>query len=463
MNVKVSEHFSEIRKAAGDIALTGLICLMLVAWYDFGPMLVLWISLLLISYFRTKSELIIIGFNLFLFLSYSGPYRFIQIDFTGARTLNIFMIVVFFLFSYFFIFKLKRWRLTFLISLMASLYLGLYLLPKSPVKYCILVLLMFLCFNFFILLKESDNKNENKNLFGLLVSLNPAWNFPFFLNLSYRQLLSYRFKNYHELIESRKSAAAVMLRVYPAYLTLNYFLYVLINKTFVPNDVIYDLFRLRFRSTIFDQLSSLHIFTNAGHNYLFAILLGGVTYAVGLIYMVSCGACLVKAFGFNVPYVGFSIEKMSSLSGFLSQMYYFYNKSIVETVYTRLLKFFKKIQLPEVFSKRTVIIFIIVTFGGMISNFMTDTVFSLRTLGIEVIFFNTVKSIPYFLLFSLSVVLGTLQDPKGKEGWKKRILRILIYFIGVSFLYSLRRLVLFQKGIEEFVSIWISIFRSFIP
>ena len=215
---------------------------------------------------------------------------------------------------------------------------------------------------------------------------------------------------------------------------------------------------MKFRTPLFDQLTALNLFTAEGHNYLFALLLGGTTYAIGLIFIVSSGACLINAFGYQVPYTGFRLSNMQNFGSFLSQMYYFYNRSIIEVLYPRLIRFYRKIRPPKFMFHRNVVLFSIITIGGVISNFTTDSVTSYYYLGGETLLIHAFKSIFYFLLFSTAVVIGS----KNKINRLNIFFRIILYFTVISFIFSFRRLIFLQKDLDTFLHIFYKIITDFI-
>ncbi len=431
------------------------------AFYDSPALILIGIVLLFIDLFLNYRQYILIIFNFYFLLFPTGLYLAVGY----SRPTNLYLaagfLVLLYAASYFFINHIKSFRLLILTLAGGLLFYLRQISLSDAMQFFFKVSILFWAYNFFLLMKESDQP-QKKSVLHTLTSMNAFWNYPAFLNSTYSYLTEYQLDSKSELQQNRKDAIIMLLKSTPLFIFNNYLGYILMNKTFVISDFQNHVFRLYYTTPAYDTLVNMGIFTTPAFNYIFGILGGGMIYISFLIYANVVTVGFLAFLGYNLPFKGIEITKINSFSGYIHQIFYFYNHTLIHVFYPRihsLLKKSSKTQFYHFFKK--IKIYPTVIIGGFYINLMTDYVVISDYYSASQILINTFLLIPYFFILSSVVHISHTAEPSVRKLWFVHLKNLILYSITLSIIFSFGRLLFTKKSLSGFIDIYLEIFSYF--
>ncbi len=432
-----------------------IICLLVSVFYDWQAQLVLFL-ILTVAHFRLDFQKYLISiFSYYLFLVPTGLYK--TVGYTGPSSLVVAAVslAAFFFFSFIFIRHLNKHHFKILLGIGLIFIFMYFSVPLKGLQQFFKYLILFWSYNFIILLKEADHKSHSKKNFNFLFTLNAFWNLPYFLNLNFDFLEKYRCKNQDELRQARRNGTFQLIIATFICLSVNYCIHLAKFKSFYISNIYTDFLRINFTSLTFTEFSSYGLFANSRFEYLFAIISGGVITIAALLYMNTSAVCVLCSLGYRIPYPNLSISRLKLFSGYIQQLYYFYNLTLMSVFYPRINKIFNTLKIR---AGKNVSIFSMIILGGTLINYVTDSVMYAAVFNPIQILKMTLESGPYFILLSTAICLGYSAASRQTKLKFFSPVSILLYTVLMSFIFSLHRPFIIDKSLSEFIDIYKIIF-----
>lgn len=437
------------------ILINFVICLLVSVFYDWQAQVVLFLALTLGHFRQDFQKYLITLFSYYLLLVPTGLYK--TVGYTGPSNLIIagLSLFVFMLLSFFFIRYLYQHQLKVLLFSGFVLAVSHFYVSTPSLRQFFFYLILFWAYNFIILLKEADSKSHTKKNFNFIFTLNSFWNLPYFLNLNFDFLERNRCHNQEDMRDAKRNAVVQLFIATFLCLSVNYCIHLAKFKTFYVADIYTDFLRINFTSLTFTEFSSYNLFDNIRLEYLFAILSGGIITIAALLYMNAAAVCMMCGFGYRIPYPNMTLSRLKLFSGYIQQLYYFYNLTLIAVFYPRIKKLFNDLKIR---SHKNVSIFSMIIFGGTLINYVTDSVMYSAVFNPLQILIMTLQSGPYFILLSAAICLGYALTSRQTKIKFFSPIPILIYTVLMSFIFSLHRPFIIDKSLSDFIDIYKIIF-----
>lgn len=431
------------------------------AFYDSPALILIGTVLLFVDLFLNYRQYLLILFNFYFLLFPTGLYLAVGY----SRPTNLYLAAIFLILlyavSYVFINYIKSFRLIILTLSGGILFYLNQLSSTDNMQFFFKISILFWAYNFFLMIKESDH-TKKKSVLHTLTTMNAFWNYPAFLNSTYSYLTEYQLDSKNALQQNRKDAIIMLLKSTPLFIFNNYLGYILMNKTFVISDFQNHVFRLYYTTPAFDTLVNMGLFTTPAFNFIFGILGGGMIYISFLIYANVVTVGFLAFLGYNLPFKGIEVTKINSFSGYIHQIFYFYNHTLIHVFYPRIHSLLKKSSKTQFYHfLKKIKIYPTVIIGGFYINLMTDYVVISDYYSATQIFINTLLLIPYFFILSSVIHISHTTEPVARQHWFVLLKNLILYTITLSIIFSFGRLLFTKKSLSGFIDIYLEIFSYF--
>lgn len=330
--------------------------------------------------------------------------------------------------------------------------------PHSFYRRFFYALTVLIASNYFIIIKELDQPNAPKKLSDVYLSICAPWNFPIFLNLTQNQILRHSAQNETEYLSSQKKGVLLLLKIVPFALVFKV-IYLLIIHHGSFQFQISEFTEFNFKDKVYFEIRDNLPIAFTGLRDLLAIVIGGCCYLFGLIHIISSSVAVAKNFGFDIPYQGATLRGLFSFKSLVQDVYKYYSKTIIEVYYRRFRELLAKL-LGHSSPEKRYMVYLCLIAGGLTTNLLIEISYSLYSKGIFKISSHLPKSIPYFVLFSFLILSSSKIKRMDKTSLSRSVWRIIRSVLMLCFIYSLRRLVVFNMTWLEYFDIFVRAFHD---